>query len=277
MFNTLNYVNNVVMSKFKFVNIVDTLFLSVVTFFITFAWIQFFIKNLILSLICSAFITGAILFIILWFKSKKTINNQHLSEQSHNLALFKIAIQTMSNLKLTTTLKKLLPRTYQPKSCKGDINFIKDGTLYLITCCFDEKLTETKLLEIIKLKNASNIIIICSNLNSDIEVISKAFKNKTIELISLDQLFKIFNQKNISINTSHIDLSKHKVTLKQIFKNSLSRNKSKGYFISGLVLLFTSLIIPYKIYYVVFSSILFVLSIICRFKPKSAHSTTIFD
>lgn len=277
MFNILNSGNNIAMSKFKFINLVDTLFLSISTFFITFAWVQFFAKNLIISLIFSAFLTCAILFVLLYLKSKKISASHQLTEQNKNLTLFKLAIQTMPNIKLTSNIKKLLPATYQPKCKTGDIYFIKNGITHIITFCFDENLTQTRLLEIVKTKQVDYISIIYLNLNSDVEHISKAFKDKKIELISLDSLFKIFNQKNIIIDTSNIDLSKHKITLKELLKNILARNKSKGYFISGLILLFTSIIIPYKIYYVVFSSILFVLSILCRFKPKGKNSSTIFD
>ena len=64
--------------------------------------------------------------------------------------------------------------------------------------------------------------------------------------------------------------------IKDILKNSLSRSHAKGYFISGLILLFTSLIIPFKIYYVVFSSVLFILSILCKFKPSPPNTNTLF-
>ena len=61
---------------------------------------------------------------------------------------------------------------------------------------------------------------------------------------------------------------------KNFFNGTFDGN---GYFISGLILLLTSLIIPYKIYYVVFSSILFLLSLICRLRPKNKINKSIFD
>jgi len=265
------------MSKFKFINLVDYVFLLFTIFLIVFAWVQYFVRNILFSFLISAFITLAIMWIIGWFKCKKRTLSQNQIEENKSLSLFKLAIQTLPNSKLTSLIKLLLPIDIQIKTSKGDILFEKENISHLITFQFAEDLTESKLLEIIKQKSATHLTIIGTNFNPEVQTLSKAFTNKTIELISLEQLFKICNNKNIKLDTSNIDINNPKTSIKELFKNSLSRNKSKGYFISGLVLLFTSLIIPYKVYYVMFSSILFVLSILCRFKPKSKASSTIFN
>jgi len=265
------------MSRFKFVNIVDTIFISLATLLIIFAWIQFFIKNFLLSLLLSTALSIGVLFIIRYFKSKKYSNQQTKLNQLSNLEIFKLAILTMPSTKLATIIKKLLPYKYLPHTNKGDINFTKNNTTNTFTFYYSNDLNEPKLLELIKTKPAQNLTIFCLNYSQEVKTIATAFKNKHIELINIEQLFDIFNTKNISLDTSHIDLTKHKITLKEILKNTISRNKSKGYFISGLVLLLTSLIIPYRIYYVVFSSILFILSLICRFKPVPKFNKSIFD
>lgn len=266
------------MSRFKLINIADTIFISIVTLLIVFAWIQFFVKNILLSLFISTFIAIGIILISRWLKTKKYNTQQAQYDKQNNLTLFRLAVQSTPTSKLSNIIKKLIPTKYMPHILKGDIVLTKDNTKHIFTFDFSSQLDESKLLEIIKSKNSDNITIFCSNFNQDTLLTSKAFKNKCIELINLEQLFNIFNSKNISIDTSYIDLNRHKITLREIFKNSISRNKSKGYFISGLVLLFTSLIIPYKIYYVVFSSILLLLSLICRLNKKSTSSNiSIFD
>ncbi|MBO5910191.1 MAG: hypothetical protein J6Q15_01640 [Clostridia bacterium] len=183
----------------------------------------------------------------------------------------------MSTTKLITTIKKLLPAKYSARSYKGDIIFTKNNTPCTFTFYYSSELNEAKLLELIKTKNAQHLTIFCSYYTQDVKTISKAFKNKQIELITLDQLFEIFASKNIKIDTSHIDINSHKITIKEILKNTITRNKSKGYFISGLVILFSSIIIPYRIYYVMFSSILFILSLICRIRPSTKPNNSIFD
>ncbi len=265
------------MSKFKFVNIIDTIFISVAIFFIIFAWIQFFLKNFMLSLMLGTVLSLGLILLIRHFKLKKYTSAQINNSQKFNLATFKLVIQTTPTSKLTTIIKQLLPSKYAPKSIKGDITFIKNDIKNVFAFYYSSELTEYKLLDIIKNKPAQHLTIFCSSYSQDVKIIAGAFKNIQIDLVNLEQLFEIFNSYNIKLDTSHIDLNKHKITIKELLKTSISRNKSKPYFISGLVLLFTSLIIPYRIYYVVFSSILFALSLVCRFKPTSKINYSIFD
>ncbi len=265
------------MSRFKFVNIVDSLFISVVIFFIIFAWIQFFVKNILLSLFLSAIFSSLAILFIRWLKAKKYTSTQNKLTQSSKLASFKIAIQSMPHQKLITLIKKLIPAEYNPKTIKGDISFVKNNSSTIFTFYYLGELNDIMLLNIIKNKTADKFVIFCSNFNQEADIIARSLKNKNIDIINLEQLYEIFNKNNISVDTGHIDLNKHKITLKGILKNSISRNKSKSYFVSGLVLLLTSLIVPFKLYYVIISSILFVLSLLCRLKPTIKTNKSIFD
>ena len=261
------------MSKFKFINVVDTFFIALAIMLIVFAWLQFFIKNIAISIMLSAVTSLAIMFFIRHVKSKKQI--KYISNESKNTEIlkFKLAIQTLPNNKLVALIKQLVPTQYETKTLKDGISFVKDGYSHTITFNFDGELTESNLLKIIKTNPSNHITICCLQFNNEVKYVCNSFKNKYINLINADQLYELFMRNNIYVDTSNIDLSKHKISVREIFKNAVLRNKSKGYFISGLVLLFTSLIIPYKIYYVVFSTILFALSLICRFKPNNTSAT----
>ena len=266
------------MSRFKFINIIDTFFISLATMLIIFAWLQFFIKNIIVSLILSAILSVSIMYFFRHIRSKKQERYLNAAAKTTSIAKFKLAIQTISNTKLTLLIKRLISKQYEVKVVKGDIKVVIDNTLHILTTHLNSELTESKLLEIIKTKLSDNLTILCLSVNNDVKSICNAFINKKITLISVEQLYDLFEQKNITIDTSNIDLSKSKITFKEILKGAIKRNKSKGYFFSGLILLLTSLIIPYKIYYVLFSTTLFTLSLICRLKPSSKNvDTTIFN
>ena len=264
------------MSKFKIVNIVDLIFIAFATFLIIFAWVQFFVKNILLSLFISATLSISILLVFNYFKSKKQLKKQALFASQTKFLKFKLAIQTMSNQNLIKLIKKLIPSP-STTTTKGDIRFIKDEIVYLLTFFYCYELNSLKLMDLIKTKNCSHLIVFCSSFNKDAEQISTSFKNKQITLISLEQLYDLCNKKGIDVDISNINLSKSKITIKTLLKTLVSRHNSKGYFISGLVILFTSLLIPYRIYYVVVSSILFILSALCRFKPVKNLDTSIFD
>lgn len=264
------------MSKFKFINLIDTIFISITVLLIFFAWIQFFIKNIILSLIIGSLLAITTILCVKTLKNKKLSKLEINSNNNTNLAKFKIAIQSLPSIKISNILKKLIPTSLTATIKKGDIIFTKNNEINIYTFYFSEQLSENKLLEIIKSKKANCITIFCISYTESADIISKAFTNLKIKLITLDQLYKICEANNISVNTEHIDLTSHKIHLKDILKGFISPNKSKGYFISGLITLLTSLIIPYRIYYVIFSSILFILCLICKFN-RHQPSTNILD
>ena len=258
------------MSKFKFVNILDLIFLSIATFLIIFAWLQFFLKNILISLLLSTIISLAILFLIRFIKEKKHSSIQKKMDETSNITKFTLTLQTLPSLKFNQYIKKLIPQNLNPHIQKGDVIFTKNNISTI--CTYSGELNENKLLEIIKTKTSNNLIIFCTDYSANTKTLSNSFKNKTIKLVKLEELYEVFNKNNIIIDTTNINLNKSKITFKEILLGAISKDKSKGYFISGLIFLFTSLIIPYHAYYVIFSTVLIGLSIICRLKPQSKIS-----
>ena len=264
------------MSKFKFVNIVDLVFITICTFILMFAWVQFFVKSLFLSLFVSVLLTFTLMIVVRVFKSRKYDAQQLILSNNTNLIKFKLAIQTMPTLSLARIIKQLIPTEYNPKISKNTITFVKNGSTYTFVLYYSNELNENNILEILKTTNCNNIVVFCSSYGKQVKEISTSFNNISVELISLEQLYEIFNKNNINISTDNIVLNQPKSTLKQILKRCISREKSKGYFISGLILLISSILVPYKIYYLVFSSILIILSLACRIKPNQKINTDLF-
>lgn len=257
------------MSKFKFINILDFIFIFVAIFLIFFAWINFFIRNIFLSIFLAVFLSSTIIFCFRYFKLRKKQKYQ-LSEKSQiELTKFKFAIQTYSSGKLISVLKKLVPNNCEVKTKNGTLYFLHNNQSWAFIP-FLQNLDDIKLLNLIKNVSAENITIFCTSYDKQAEYVGSVFKNRVIKLVDIEKLFSLLQDKNIEINTDNIDLAKPKISIKEILKNSLQPKNAKGYFISGLVLLFTSLIIPYKIYYVVFSSVLLILSILCKFRKRKA-------
>ena len=97
---------------------------------------------------------------------------------------------------------------------------------------------------------------------------------KTYESVDVYNLMKIKNMyppniKNFNEDNFKIKLNKTKTK----FLNSLTKNKFKNFFLSGLSLIFISIFIPYSIYYQIFGTIFLILSIICLF-DKSKNLKT---
>jgi len=265
------------MSKFKVINIVDIVFISVVTFLIFFAWVQFFLKNLLLSLLLSCVLSLCFLTFVRWLSNKKYAYKQSIIDKASNFNRFKLAITTMTNARFLSIIKQLIPEKYPIKTNKNSLTFTKNDSTTLVMFHFKTELNQLTLLDIIKSNRYNNIIVFCYSFDQESKSISQSFKHKNITLINIEQLFDLVNDNNIEINTSNINIANRKSSVKQIFKTLISKNKAKSYFISGLIILFTSIIIPFKIYYVVLSSILFVLSLACKIKPTDKINMSIFE
>lgn len=255
------------MSKFKLINILDYIFIFIALFLAFFAWINFFIRNIFLSIFLALFLTCTIFIVMYLLKSKKKQKSIHAQDSQIALTKFKLAIQSCSTQKLTLMLKQLIPNNSEVKIKSGNLHFNLNGCNYAFVPHF-QKLDDAQLLNLIRNLNTQNITVFCISFDKQAEYICSVFKDKTIQLIDLAKLYSAFVNKGIQIDTDNIDLTKPKISVKDVLKNSLQPQKSKGYFVSGLVLLFTSIIIPYKIYYVVFSSMLLILSIVCKFKRQ---------
>ena len=96
---------------------------------------------------------------------------------------------------------------------------------------------------------------------------SKIFKDKDINFINKSELFAILKNANIQLDDSNINSTVNKIKFKDILQGIFTPNKARGYFLCGLVLIFSSIILPYHVYYVVVGSMLMLFSVICKILP----------
>lgn len=115
-------------------------------------------------------------------------------------------------------------------------------------------------------------LIICGY-KVDISTYKLAQKIKDFKIIILNskdcylKLIKFYNF--YPENLKELSLQE-KLKLKDILRLSISKKHSKGYFISSLILLFSSFVIRLNIYYVIMSSLLLLLSLISFFLPQNS-------
>lgn len=271
MNNTRFSVNHLGMSKFKIFNLVDKLFVSIAVFLIIFAWINFYLRSLWTSFIFSLIFSGAIVFLLYYLIDKRhTKTNQkkeNIAKINDNFLYFFLTphdeklklIHTILSIDYLSTLKHNL------------LTYIKENKKHLLIINKKfTKLTYSDLLELIQEYrdlDCDFIDIICEEFERNID--TKIFKNKQINLINKSKLYHDFFERYNTFPTSeNIDKEINKLTIKSIIKNFFLPQKSKSYFFCGLILIFSSLIIPYNAYYIIVGSMLLMFSLICRLKPK---------
>ena len=124
-----------------------------------------------------------------------------------------------------------------------------------------------------KVKQSQNTSLqlekLAQDLNREFANLQKSYEEnaKKFEIVSKKELYdEWFLKHSIFPDASFLNTEKMKISFKKILRNFIVRNKSKSYLFCGFILLFSSIILPYHLYYLIFGSLLIIMSILCRFE-----------
>lgn len=243
----------------KFSKISNLCFLIISIFSLFFLWCNYYINNINISIISSIIFIIAFLII---YAPIKIYTNKKISA-SNKKSLKKDAI--IEHLKLSseqecynliTNLSNLQSATVLSYS-----HLILDNTDIFIDFSSPEANT-INIEKFIKQRLTSNINIYCINKPSLINKIN----NININFIEINDILRIMEEKDIEILQLYKYEKIHKPNLNTLLFTIFNKEKSRSYFVYGFILLFFSLLTPYSIFYIIMSSILIILSIICKFE-----------
>lgn len=257
------------MSKFRLVNLIDKLFISSCIFLLIYAWINFYIRNLWTTFILSLIFSFAIIFVLYYFidkKQDKRINSKKRTDEINKCYLAFRLLPTKNQLEL---LKTIIDNNHVSTIHNDTLTYIKDNKKHLIILATNiDKLTETDVMNILQgidKTEPKNINIVC---NSYAPMKTKILKNCNISLTDKERLYdEFFLSLSTFPDTSNIDSSITKFSWRDFLLNLFKPNKARSYFFAGLILLFSSIILPYHIYYRVIGSILILFALTCKLLP----------
>ena len=258
------------MSKFKIINLIDKIFITIASFLIIYAWINFYIRDLSSTFILSAIFSLAFTYILFYFlerkKDKKLLSAKQTEEINKNFLAFRL----MSIKEKLNLINQILSLDYETKATSKNIIYKKEN----LTCCLIvatnfSSISQEDLINIIEQNNKKIdcIEIVCNEVSGNIN--ANLIKNLKITFINKTKLYNEFFFKfNIYPDTSILNEKELKLNWKNVFKNILQEQKAKRYFILGFVLIFSSLILPFKTYYLIFGTGFLVCSILCKLIAK---------
>lgn len=256
------------MSKFKIVNLIDKIFVTVTLFLLVFAWINFYMRSLWTSFILATIISIALINIIYFFINKKQTKINNIKVNNEKIDNMFLAFKLSSKEEKLSLLNKIYSVNYPTKFKKGVLFYEKDNKQHqIILATHFDKVDQRTLLNLLD-ENATNadcydVICVSSEyINSNI------YANKSIEIINKEKLYKMFVETSVFPNTEMLAKNISKPKIKDILREFFVPSKSKSYFFCGLILIFSSIILPYHYYYIVFGSVLLLFSIICKLLPK---------
>lgn len=256
----------------KFAKLIDSVALFGTVFVLIFAWVRFYSHNAIWSAIAGA-VVGVIVCIFLnHFADKRErkkvgSNTQKRSAETLGINLLGATSDEVQEYffqmlkKESETIKKLQNclkiRYYSAQNEMHSTVHSTQKTALVFPFFHKIELDVDDLILILKLARAlgENVIQIYS-IKATENAQNFARKIKNFQIIFYDQ-YDLFNRRNpatpspVSLNTEP-----NKLGFNDYLKFAFSPPRAKNYLLFGLIILATSFIVPYKIYYLIFGSLL---------------------
>lgn len=244
----------------------DFLFYTALIFFITFIWIRSFIHSSILIWSYSIIIT-LILSIILSVFLKKKIYKFKLSKNE-----FKEKNKILNQLIFSKKeeINAYISKFFNNKHIYKEYFTFTNNENYIVFNEFNfEGLNCNTMLSFIKKaekEKCNKIYIFCNNYNSDCAKIAKNLKNIKIKLINFDNFYVNYIKKqNLIPNFEDKYEEKTSYKFKELLSIAFNKTKTKNYVFTGLIFLTGSIFMRYNIYYLIFTSLMFIFALFSYF------------
>ena len=253
-----NFIKNL-----KFSSVIDFLFFNLTLFLIFFAWTRFIFKNVLIALI----ITFALIIAI------NIIKNIRMHIKSSKNATLKIKSSEMENCLLLLLAQSnqekvdLFSSFYEKNEIEcvlDNIIVFKDNSGLAINFSHKNESQESFLRIVYKARqnNIKKLSILCYSMNKQDKIFFENLTDIEAKILEKEEVYTKFLIKLPKKENYFNVKSTGKIKFKQFISLSIDRRKAKGYFLSGLLIFFCSLIVKYNIYYVIMSSILFLLALL---------------
>lgn len=255
------------MNKSRLAFVLDIAFRYIIIFFVAFAWLRFYIYNgVVCALIAFAISVAINTTISAVTNHRNSLKKNNAQEQSKiDECAFKLASMEVGlRAKFFATL---FPDAVNKRAYKNYLSFkLNHKKMKMIYC---ESASQEKVLEILSnyQKDCDKIILVATEWKSDVRALASNL-NYDIVLLDREQMYHLLYAKTNSYPQSKIAYKfKPKVKLVDILELCLQKKNWFRYFWAGLLILFVSMVVPFRNYYIVWGSLLLGLSFLCLIRP----------
>ncbi|MBQ9795450.1 MAG: hypothetical protein IJW36_00615 [Clostridia bacterium] len=179
-----------------------------------------------------------------------------------------LAFRLLNRTEQLTLVNNVIKKDFKSRILNNSIIYKKNNKTHLILIATHiEKVNEFEFVNLLQgIKNVDEIEIICNDFNPILN--SRILNGININFITKNKLYdEFFFKHSIYPDTKILNTKTERKKMKEILKNFFIPVRAKSYFLCGLILIFSSIILPYHTYYLIFGSTLLILSIICKLQP----------
>lgn len=256
------------MRSFAVGKIFDFLFFSILIFLTVFVWSRYFLGNSLISVLIGAIVTFFVMTIFHFLTIKKRDKTKKQVEMQENASLIANSFLLSSKADVLKTFYKNLEKKYDVK-IKSDYLIINESILrpiYMSQTISDKDIFESYLK--IKKTSARKLIVVCKDATESAIVSSKLVTDKeVIVLTELEAYQKIFEPLGFEIPKIQKPKQKKK-TFEEYLAFALNKSRTKNYLLVAIFMFFSSFVLRYNLYYLLFSTITTILALYSHFNTR---------
>lgn len=247
----------------------NEIFKYIVLFLISFVWINFywpnFLGSVVVAIVISSLISYGLSFVFYKKQEKLMLNNQD-KKQMKNASVQFIFNNFNENIEFFNEVFK--SKNIPTKITDYGIILYPNtpNSILFYPAYSSEELTESIVINAYKqltFLNANKCIISGIRFSQNAQNLANSLKDVSIILFNEVQTYKNFLKPFNKFPENKVNFKSGKKMTKQLFFNMLlNKNNSKHYFYAGFLMLFCSMFLKMSTYYVIFSTILFLLSLL---------------
>lgn len=271
------------MMRTKLSIILDSVVLFAVLWLLFFAWIRFYTRNVLVSVIAGTILAGLIVFLVL-FLNKKRSDKLTLSKQQRDAAC-----RLLLNLRFTSVeqisryFALVLEKTHSTV-LRNDFLILKENTaqngmhstlhstdkILFAPYFTKDKIDMPYFTYIYKSMVALNIkhaAFVGAEFDSEVTNFAKQINGYTFEFIDFYKFYDEYIKDSGVQLPVVIDITKPKREWRELVRYAFSPARARNYLLFGLLIILCSFLVPFKIYYLVSGSILCLIALLVRVVP----------
>jgi len=266
----------------------NTLAISFLIFIVVYLWIGYYIRGFALPLMISVMVTVAANYAISFITKKRyktQMSAKKRAEHMQSIILqlkFMTRAQTLALFKAALSANEASTADYKCITDTKKITVTKNGKETEVYPYFHKSPTEADIIECLKAvqnrkgEKQCKLIIAAESFSPALIIFVRAMKAN----ITLLDGKAVYNQILAPADTFPkilVEIKRNiKLTLRDVGSLMFSRERTKGYVITALIILFTSFIIRFNLYYIILATIVFGLALSSHFAPMHKQES-LFD